>query len=356
MTKHKLVEEGLLQEITSGRLAVGEQVATGPEVADKFGVSMATADRALVSLVSKGYLERTQGRGTFVTDWMSAQGQKRQADSISLVCSSEHINSSRFYADFMHSASVTAEENGYHLVFCASNGNAERLPPLIIRSKQALGNLILGGIGEDQARVLLAHNIPHLFVGNHRNTFGRPTVRYDLEDAAYQITTRLLELDRGPVWLVIEPSTVVHYSRELEEGYQQAVTEHPDPEYQVYLSGITDGSNSCRKLVERMIASGQEHFCMIVNQSHIGQVVQALGEAGIDMGRTTIVLVDTPEGVSRFGDRMSVCVLSAEDLAVESVRQIIAASRNGSTVAGKDYKLQIEAVNDLVKPFKFSWR
>ena len=76
----------------------------------------------------------------------------------------------------------------------------------------------------------------------------------------------------------------------------------------------------------------------------------------MDRGKTTVVRMDATEGVSRVGDRMSVGVLSAEELAVESVRQIIAASRNGSTVAGKDYKLHIEVVNDRVKPFRFSWR
>jgi len=187
-----MVETGLLHEITSGRLAVGEQVATGPEVAEKFGVSMATADRALVSLTSKGYLERTQGRGTFVADWGKSPQHRRLPDSISLMCSREDMNSSSFYADLVHCASVEAEKNGYHLVFCAINGEDEYSSPLIMRNKQAVGNLILGGIGEDRARVLLAEDLGQLFVGNHRDTFGAPAVRYAMEDAGYQITGNCL--------------------------------------------------------------------------------------------------------------------------------------------------------------------
>ena len=68
---------------------------------------------------------------------------------------------------------------------------------------------------KEQAEVLFAHDIPHLFVGNHRETFGQPSVRYDMEDAGYQFTKALLELGRGPVWLVIEPTIDVYYSQEL---------------------------------------------------------------------------------------------------------------------------------------------
>lgn len=351
-----MIEQDLLARIESGRLAVGERVTSGGKVAEQYGVSRNTADRAIGNLAARGYLERVQGSGTFVKDWTSVRGTKRQADSIALICCSVDMNSSPFYAEFMHCVSVEAEKNGYHLVFCASDADDEYTSPLIIRNKQAAGNLVLGRIGENQARVLFEQDVPQLFVGNHRHTYGRPSVRFDIEDACYQITRKLLELDRGDVWLVTEPGIVAHYGQEMLEGYQRAILPAADPIYPVYIGTGSEQGDAYAGLVGRMLASGSEQFCVLVSHEHSVGLLKQLEQAGIGPERGTIVVVDYRKDPWPGGSHVIQCELSPNLLATESVRQIIAMAQDGSPVTGKKYKLQVRTVDDQVRPFEFSWQ
>lgn len=58
--------DAILDGITSGRLAPGDRVASEPELVRAYGVSRATAAKALAQLEQEGHVRREQGRGTFV--------------------------------------------------------------------------------------------------------------------------------------------------------------------------------------------------------------------------------------------------------------------------------------------------
>jgi DNA-binding GntR family transcriptional regulator len=55
-------------EITSGKLAPGDQVPSASELCNIFGVSRGTALRALKVLRDEGVIEVTPGWGSFVVD------------------------------------------------------------------------------------------------------------------------------------------------------------------------------------------------------------------------------------------------------------------------------------------------
>jgi len=56
----------LLKGIENGRWAPGEAIPPERKIAEDFGVSLGTVNRALANLVNDGYLKRIQGKGTFV--------------------------------------------------------------------------------------------------------------------------------------------------------------------------------------------------------------------------------------------------------------------------------------------------
>lgn len=56
----------LLRGIENGRWAPGEAIPPERRIAEDFGVSLGTVNRALVNLVNDGYLKRMQGKGTYV--------------------------------------------------------------------------------------------------------------------------------------------------------------------------------------------------------------------------------------------------------------------------------------------------
>src|SRR5205823_7753126 len=58
---------GLLQDLTSGKLAPGAKLPNENELAERFGVSRSTIREAVGSLMDAGYLVRRHGSGTYVT-------------------------------------------------------------------------------------------------------------------------------------------------------------------------------------------------------------------------------------------------------------------------------------------------
>ncbi|MGD8561030.1 MAG: GntR family transcriptional regulator [Desulfarculaceae bacterium] len=57
----------LLRGIEGGKWAPGEAIPPERKIAEQFGVSLGTVNRAIMNLVSEGYLYRLQGKGTFVS-------------------------------------------------------------------------------------------------------------------------------------------------------------------------------------------------------------------------------------------------------------------------------------------------
>jgi GntR family transcriptional regulator len=63
---HVQIRNTLFEQIEEGRLKPGQQVPRERELAEQFGVSLAPVRQALLALAKEGYLQRIQGRGTFV--------------------------------------------------------------------------------------------------------------------------------------------------------------------------------------------------------------------------------------------------------------------------------------------------
>lgn len=57
----------LLNGIEEGKWAPGEAIPPERRIAEEFGVSLGTVNRAIMNLVGEGYLYRIQGKGTFVS-------------------------------------------------------------------------------------------------------------------------------------------------------------------------------------------------------------------------------------------------------------------------------------------------
>lgn len=65
---YEQVKDGVLARIRSGELPVGAQLPSEAELCAEYGVSRIVVRQALNDLTSLGYVDRRQGKGTFVTE------------------------------------------------------------------------------------------------------------------------------------------------------------------------------------------------------------------------------------------------------------------------------------------------
>jgi GntR family transcriptional regulator len=72
---HQLETE-LRERILSGEWPPGTQIPTEQELGQRYGVSRITVRQAVRNLVDSGYLERGQGRGTFVREPVLVAGER----------------------------------------------------------------------------------------------------------------------------------------------------------------------------------------------------------------------------------------------------------------------------------------
>ncbi|MFC3419645.1 GntR family transcriptional regulator [Salinicoccus hispanicus] len=66
--KYKMIENYIMQNIKSGHYAKGQPIETEQELSRKYEVSRVTVRQATNNLVARGYLSRSQGSGTYVSE------------------------------------------------------------------------------------------------------------------------------------------------------------------------------------------------------------------------------------------------------------------------------------------------
>jgi GntR family transcriptional regulator len=64
---YRHIEEDLLSQITQGSLQSGDMIPAERELCEHYGVSRITVRRAISELETRGYVQRYQGKGTFVS-------------------------------------------------------------------------------------------------------------------------------------------------------------------------------------------------------------------------------------------------------------------------------------------------
>jgi DNA-binding LacI/PurR family transcriptional regulator len=350
--KHRIIEQELRAKIERGDFLIGQRIPNESAICELYGVSRITAQKAVVSLANKGYLKRTPKIGTVVTEWRKEQNKRNVGrKDITIIFVNVDVNKP-FYMRFLCEASRVAESRGHHITFSSlitqEDMTMENVP-LPIRSDTASGALLVGRVTALHMKYLSKFNTPYLFAGNIRETFGYPSVKFDIEDMACKVTLTLLELNRGPVWIVLEPFSLF-YTLELYLGYQRAIDQTSGARFMPQVCP----PDSSAQVVEQMKLSKQECFAMIVYYEHLPSLLASLKLAQIDIERVTMVVVGHRQQCP--SDEVMLCDLDGAIIGEEAAKQIIESSETGSAPVGKSFQLNIEKKGNDHLPFKFSWK
>src|SRR5206468_3337010 len=94
------------QQITAGVLKPGERIQQERDLAASLGISLAPVRQAILSLVRRGYLERSRGRGTFVRE----RAVEEQLSILSSFSSLLHATGRPWSMDLVSTGAVAASE------------------------------------------------------------------------------------------------------------------------------------------------------------------------------------------------------------------------------------------------------
>jgi DNA-binding LacI/PurR family transcriptional regulator len=196
-TKSDQVREILLADLRSGKYDVGSRMASDNVLARDLGISKNTVREAVSSLVSEGYCERIQGKGTFVVS-TSPNSVATDLKVVHLICRDtySHGGADPFINDILcgvHNA--LANQNAtVCLDLFAGDSPYELLSSDQFRD-QAKQGVILAGftVKADDIAPLLRDQVPVVSIGKANNVDLLPYVDMDHTTAVRNAVGHLLE-------------------------------------------------------------------------------------------------------------------------------------------------------------------
>ncbi|MDD3411497.1 MAG: GntR family transcriptional regulator [Eubacteriales bacterium] len=209
------VYEQLRQSITAGELKPEEKLMSEEDMALKYHVSRITVKKALELLKDDGYIDRVQGRGTFVRPPQdhapaSADAPRPQRKTIGFVL--EHV-ASPFGLDMLYQTDQLLRQAGYTLLIRFSYGSVEKeteeIEALLSMGIQALITMPCHNSYYNMGILkLILEQFPVVLVDKRMYGLPVPSVCTDGEEAICRLVEHLHERGcRNAALITIDPSS-----------------------------------------------------------------------------------------------------------------------------------------------------
>ncbi|MEV4317391.1 GntR family transcriptional regulator [Actinocrispum sp. NPDC049592] len=188
---YQQVKRELLAAIAAGEYSPGKPFVTQREICERFGVSHATAVRALNELAAEGHVVRRRGQGTFVAE------RKPQAGDRTIACILQYHGP--HVTQLLAGVEATCAELGYRLYLTHCEGDVAREENAL---RQALAHNVSGIIiypaeGSQVADVyadIHSQRVPLVMVDRYRPDLATDAVVADNFGAGKELTAELIAL------------------------------------------------------------------------------------------------------------------------------------------------------------------
>lgn len=121
-TKHSMVKQAIQSRILDGTFLPHQKISSESELMKEFGVSRHTVRLALGDLVSKGWLYREQGAGTFCADRQANGAAADSTGQKNIALITTYI-SDYIFPSIIRGAESVLSEQGYHVTLFSTNNN-----------------------------------------------------------------------------------------------------------------------------------------------------------------------------------------------------------------------------------------
>jgi GntR family transcriptional regulator of arabinose operon len=210
----------LRRQIEGGALKPGERLMPELEIAEKYGLARGTVRQALALLVNQGLLQRTRGKGTFVTDTIVSS----HSPLIGIVI--PYLRDS-LTVDIMRGAESVLRLNGYSLIFGPSDVSLDVECEQIKRlQRDKISGLILFPVSMPGEAPMLAQilrpSLPVVLIDRKIPEFAASSVFVDNRGGAYHAVEHLIALGHRRVACVTHDGYISSVEDRI-RGYEQAM-------------------------------------------------------------------------------------------------------------------------------------
>lgn len=116
------LKEAILHSIRTGELKPGNMMPTEQELCKTYGISRYPVRQAMEELVTEGYLYRTRGRGTFISEELPEKHRDKSKRLLGIVLGALGKG---FAGQILSGFEKQARKCGYLTVACCSEGNPD---------------------------------------------------------------------------------------------------------------------------------------------------------------------------------------------------------------------------------------
>ena len=222
---YEQVKRKLLDAIGSGEYSPGVPFVTQREICERFGVSHATAVRALNDLASEGYVVRRRGSGTFVAERPVRRSQET-GRSISCVLQFQGPHVSQLLAGI----EATCAELGYRLYLTHCEGDPRREERALLDALDHRADGIIVYPAQESApdsayTEVLSRGVPLVLLDRYRPELATDAVVADNFGAGRLLTEALIAAGHRTMATLWDETTVTSVRDRL-AGHIDALRRH----------------------------------------------------------------------------------------------------------------------------------
>ncbi|MCR8631516.1 GntR family transcriptional regulator [Paenibacillus radicis (ex Xue et al. 2023)] len=196
LPKYLQLKQEILTWLQSGQLKADDQMPTEHEIAERFQMSRQTVRQTFGELEKDGWLQRVQGKGTFVSTPHSHKSADVQTIGIITTYISDYI-----FPHIVRGAEATLRNRGYRMLLSSTdNDKSKELESLQMMMSQPLSGLIIEPTKSAEGNPNLScylsldyQKIPYLMINERYSEMNCPYIKVNDEAGGYKATEHLIQ-------------------------------------------------------------------------------------------------------------------------------------------------------------------
>jgi GntR family transcriptional regulator, arabinose operon transcriptional repressor len=289
LPKYMQLKQEIISWIHSGKFKPEEKLPSEHEMSELFGFSRQTVRQAIGELVQEGWLERAQGKGTFVSKTPSNTRKPVDVKTVALITTyiSDYI-----FPTIVRGVESTLRSRGYRLLLSSTDNlkDKERESLEMVMSQMPNGLIIeptKSAEGNPNFNYFLSldyQNIPYLMIHETYSDLACPCIKLDDEFGGFVAAEHLIQLGHRRIVGFFKTDDLQGINRL--KGFTQAHREYgiPLPPNSIMRYSTEDRSTLPHQYLNELLESDQRPSAIVCYNDELAiELLQVIRGKGLQV-------------------------------------------------------------------------